>query len=444
MFRLTIHWVKGIVMDSNQTELGYTPHNLRCVLRFSGVTQNHAGELINKARSTFGRYLYDIDHENHVSMSHRDWLQLLQKLKIPHQNFTGTRLKMNTPNGCTDINQTIPSTKYFIGSRNTGKGHYLPQITGDLTKDEFVNFLKNELGADAVTKGDLVEFTLNTEKLLRMMVGEIKTHIDNAEQRVFKRIIEHDQAGFSTIFNAYFDRIVSSEYKSYEELGAKVLPLNAHFLKALEETQGYSLNYQANRNRHHYSRYHSDIESVEEYFSGAITTLVMYMTIEYFGDKKSYHKNNNYVNSAIERIERHLSDLFHVKANSNTKLLNQYLIERAINNPYEFNHTLEILGFELTITDYASLVSQSLQQGDMSYQDCSEVETKKYSLMLLNSEEVNDYFKRLVKLYGVLNFIREMNDKLANSSLNNDKNEVDANTDGDFKILIGIASKMLV
>ncbi|HRN46061.1 MAG TPA: hypothetical protein PLH20_15010, partial [Flavobacterium sp.] len=85
MFRLTLHRVKGTVMDDNQTEFGYTPHNLRYVLRFSGVTQNYAGELINKARSTFGRYLYDMDHENHVSMSHRDWLQLLQKLKIPQQ-----------------------------------------------------------------------------------------------------------------------------------------------------------------------------------------------------------------------------------------------------------------------------------------------------------------------------------------------------------------------
>ena len=441
LFRLTLHRVKGTVMDDNQTEFGYTPHNLRYVLRFSGVTQNYAGELINKARSTFGRYLYDMDHENHVSMSHRDWLQLLQKLKIPQQNFIGTRLKMNAPIGRTDINLTIPTTKFFIGMRNANKGHYLPQITGDQTKAEFVDFMKNELCADMVTKDDLTEFTLNTEKLLRTVVNEIKAHINNVEQRVFQRIIDHDHAGFLTVFNAYFDRIVSSEYKSYEELGAKVLPLNTHFLKAFEETKGYYFNLQVNRNQRHSPEYLSDIDSVEEYFSEAITTLVMYLAIEYFGDKKSYHKNNNYVKSAIDRMDKHILKLIAVDVNSRTRLIDQYLIERAINNPAEFHHTQKILGFELTATEYADLLFKSLQNKE-DLHEYGRYNIKKYDLILLDSKEVNDYFKRLVKLYGALNFIREINDKLANSSSNGETGDVDVDAHASFKILLNTASQV--
>lgn len=435
LFRLATHHVEGTVMDDNQTEFGYTPHNLRYVLRESGVTQNYAGELINKARSTFGRYLYDIDHEHHVSMSHRDWLQLLHKLKIPQQNFIGTRLQMNAPLGRTDIYQTIPTTKFFIGVRNSNNGQFLPQITGDQTKDEFVQFLKSELCADMATKDDLIEYTLSTEKLLRTVVNEIKTHINNMDNRVFQRIIDHDHAGFVTVFNAYFDRIVSSEYKSYEELGAKVLPLNTHFLKAFEETTGYYYNQQHNRNQPYSSQYLSDIDRVEEYFSEVITTLVMYMAIEYFGDKKNYHKNNTYVNVAIDRMANHLNKLLNVNVNTYTPLLDQYLIERAINNPDEFNHTLKILGFELNTTQYAKLLSDSLQNKQELHEH-GRYNVKKYDLILLNSQEVNEYFQRLVKLYGALNFIRDMNGKLANNSSNGGSDEVDSDAHKSFKILL--------
>lgn len=424
-------------MDDNQTEFGYTPHNLRCVLRVSGVTQNHAGELINKARSTFGRYLHDIDHENHVSMTHRDWLQLLHRLKIPQHYFIGTRLQMNAPLGHTDINLTLPTTKFFIGVRNPNNGHYLPQITGDHTKDEFVHFLKNELCADVVTKDDFTEFTLNTEKLLRTVVNDIKVHINNLDQRVFQRILDHDQAGFITVFNAYFDRIVSSEYKSYEELGAKVLPLNTHFLKAFEETQGYYYNHQVNRNQSRYKEYLSDIDSVEEYFSEAITTLVMYMVIEYFGDKNSYHKNNDYVKSTLDRMGNHIIKLIHVNVNNRSRasLFHRYLIERAINNRAEFLHTQKILGFELTVPEYADMLFKTLDNRE----DLHEIgghNIKKYDLILLDSTEANDYFQRLVKLYGTLNFIREINDKLANSSSNGGSDEVDVEAHASFKILL--------
>lgn len=440
LFLLTKQYVEGTVMDDNQTEFGYTPHNLRYVLRVSGVTQNYAGELINKARSTFGRYLYDIDHEHHVSMSHKDWLQLLHKLKIPQHFYLGTRLHMNSPLGRTDINLTIPTTKYFIGSRDSQNGHYLPQITGDQTKNEFFNFLKNELCADMVTKDDLTEFTLNTEKLLRSVVNEIKVHINDIDQRVFQRIIDHDHSGFVTIFNAYFDRIVASEYKSYEELGAKVLPLNSHFLKAFEETTGYYFNHNFNRNQPHSQQFLSDIDSVEEYFSETITTILMYMAIEYFGDKKNYHKNNNYVKATIERMANHLHKLINVNVNTRTPLLDQYLIERAINNPDEFHNFQKILGFELSTTQYANMLFNSLQNKE-EFHEHGRYQVKKYDLILLNSQQVNDYFQRLAKMYGALNFVQEMNDKLANNASNGGAGEVDVDVQTSFKILLKAPSQ---
>lgn len=59
-------------------ELGYTPNNLRRLLKESNLTQKNAREIIGKGRNTFSRYLYEVSNHNHVSMSHIDWLTLLE------------------------------------------------------------------------------------------------------------------------------------------------------------------------------------------------------------------------------------------------------------------------------------------------------------------------------------------------------------------------------
>lgn len=59
-------------------ELGYTPENLRRLLKQSNLSQKDAREIIDKGRNTFSRYLYDVDNHNHVSMAHVDWLTLIK------------------------------------------------------------------------------------------------------------------------------------------------------------------------------------------------------------------------------------------------------------------------------------------------------------------------------------------------------------------------------
>jgi hypothetical protein len=59
-------------------EYGYTPNNLKNLLAEHGLTQKEAYTFLGKGRNTFGRYLLDVDNKNHVSMSHKDWLKLLE------------------------------------------------------------------------------------------------------------------------------------------------------------------------------------------------------------------------------------------------------------------------------------------------------------------------------------------------------------------------------
>lgn len=59
-------------------ELGYTPKNLKRILSDNELTQKEAYTFLGKGRSTFGRYLLDVDNKSHVSMSHKDWLKLLE------------------------------------------------------------------------------------------------------------------------------------------------------------------------------------------------------------------------------------------------------------------------------------------------------------------------------------------------------------------------------
>lgn len=58
-------------------ELGYTPENLRRLLDQNDLSQKEAREIIAKSRNTFNRYLYDVSNHNHVTMTHADWLKLL-------------------------------------------------------------------------------------------------------------------------------------------------------------------------------------------------------------------------------------------------------------------------------------------------------------------------------------------------------------------------------
>lgn len=59
-------------------EFGYTPNNLRRLLKQSNLSQKDARAIIDKERNTFSRYLYDVDHPQHVTMSHENWLKILE------------------------------------------------------------------------------------------------------------------------------------------------------------------------------------------------------------------------------------------------------------------------------------------------------------------------------------------------------------------------------
>jgi len=59
-------------------ELGYTPSNLRRLLKESNLSQKDAREVIGKGRNTFSRYLYDPSNVNHVSMAYVDWVALVE------------------------------------------------------------------------------------------------------------------------------------------------------------------------------------------------------------------------------------------------------------------------------------------------------------------------------------------------------------------------------
>lgn len=74
-------------------DFGYSPHNLRELLKGQNISQTEAREVIKKSRNTFSRYLYDIDHPNHVSMTYSDWVALLNY--VNHVRKTA-RVKLNS------------------------------------------------------------------------------------------------------------------------------------------------------------------------------------------------------------------------------------------------------------------------------------------------------------------------------------------------------------
>lgn len=57
-------------------EAGYTPANLRALLKYAGLTQQAAGELLAVDMRTVRKWCAPLDSD-HADMPHRRWLQLL-------------------------------------------------------------------------------------------------------------------------------------------------------------------------------------------------------------------------------------------------------------------------------------------------------------------------------------------------------------------------------
>lgn len=66
----------------NDYELGYTPGNLRRILKEYNLTQKEVYELIGKSRGVFSKYILDVDDKNFVSMNHSDWLKIISYVKL--------------------------------------------------------------------------------------------------------------------------------------------------------------------------------------------------------------------------------------------------------------------------------------------------------------------------------------------------------------------------
>ena len=62
-------------------EHGYTPENLRQLLKRNSMTQKALADLLGKDRRTVSRWCKDEDDLDHHSMTHVDWLDVLSKLK---------------------------------------------------------------------------------------------------------------------------------------------------------------------------------------------------------------------------------------------------------------------------------------------------------------------------------------------------------------------------
>lgn len=433
---------KGTIMSDNQAEFGYSPHNLRFVLKFTGVTQIYAGEIISKARSTFSRYLLDIENENHVSMSHRDWSLLLEKLKFPRQSFRVNRQHMimrNTLNKINSLDALPAGSRIFVGARNGTNGRLLTHITDEQSLEEFKEMMKSRFQTDGITRDDLQCFTIRVENLFEDYMKGLVKKIGDLNEVVFSRIIDYDTDGVITNFKAFFDRIIRSEYNDYQGLSRDILRINTHFMKEFKNTEGYYRNPNFNHNQQRSPQYLSDINQVEESFSSALNTLVMYMVSEYYGDKKKYHQNNKHISDVIEKMYAHLSLLFKVEFNRQPKLFEQYLIEKAFNKPDEFEQIQNVLEYQLSATDFARMVRGKLINND-DYFEHGHYNSKSYELRLFESCELSEYFERLTKLFGILNLVCDMNEKLAISSANGENADAELQAQSEFKILLKLPS----
>lgn len=428
-------------MDDYQAEFGYSPHNLRLVLKCTGVTQIYAGEIVSKARSTFSRYLLDIDNPNHVSMSHRDWSLLLEKLSFPQQIFKINRIKKYMNNRF-DFNQNFnsldalpPNSKVFIGARNGASGRILPHITDEKSLEEFEEMMKKRFQTDSITRDDFQCFAIKAEKLFEDFAQGLVNKIGDLNEVVFSRIVEYDTDGVITNFKAFFNRIINSEYNDYQGLSREILRINTHFMKEFISTKGYYRNPNFRHDEQYSKQYLSDINEVEASFSSTLNTLVMYMVSEYYGDKKKYHQNNTHITDVIENMYAHLSKLVHIEFNHQPKLFDQYLVQKALYKPNEFDHIQNVLEYQLSSTDFARMIRAQLINKDR-YFEHGYYHTHSYELRLFDSRELDEYFDRLIKLFGILNLVSDMNEKLAISSENGENPDAEQQARSEFKLLI--------
>lgn len=61
----------------NLPEAGYTPANLRALLKQAGLTQQAAADLLGVDGRTVRKWVADVDSASHRDMPHHRWLQLL-------------------------------------------------------------------------------------------------------------------------------------------------------------------------------------------------------------------------------------------------------------------------------------------------------------------------------------------------------------------------------
>ena len=61
-------------------EHGYTPKNLRQLLKRNSMTQKALADLLGKDRRTISRWCKDAEDKSHHSMTHVDWIEVLKRL----------------------------------------------------------------------------------------------------------------------------------------------------------------------------------------------------------------------------------------------------------------------------------------------------------------------------------------------------------------------------
>lgn len=68
-------------MGKSVMENGYTPANLRELLKANSMTQKVLADLLGKDRRTVSRWCKDGDDKSHHSMTHVDWLDVLKRIE---------------------------------------------------------------------------------------------------------------------------------------------------------------------------------------------------------------------------------------------------------------------------------------------------------------------------------------------------------------------------
>lgn len=67
-------------MRNNLPDAGYTPANLRAVIRFAGITQAAAASLIDANERTMRKWLAPLDSPSHRDMPLEKWNALLDRV----------------------------------------------------------------------------------------------------------------------------------------------------------------------------------------------------------------------------------------------------------------------------------------------------------------------------------------------------------------------------